>query len=242
MEYGQFAHIYDRFMYDQPYENWAQIVQPYIPEDGSVLDIATGTGKLLQLISARDKVGVDLSEEMLTVAQHNVMNAQFIVQDMTQLNLDKTFDTITCLCDSLNYLQSEDEVITTFQNVYHHLNDGGTFIFDVHTVQKFELYFNNETYSDDLSDIVYIWHAIKGDTPLTVYHEMTFFVSDGTVYERFDESHEQRTFPIEFYISALEQTGFEIEQHFFDFDIHQTTATETSERVFFVVKKQKEEK
>lgn len=128
MEYGQFAHIYDRFMYDQPYDTWAQIVQRYIPAEGSILDVATGTGKLLQLVTANEKVGVDLSEDMLAVAQHNVGNAQFITQDMTELNLAKSFDTITCLCDSLNYLQDEDAIARTFQNVYAHLKREGTFI------------------------------------------------------------------------------------------------------------------
>ena len=237
MEYGQFAHIYDRFMYDQPYDTWAQIVQQYIPAEGSILDVATGTGKLLQLVTANEKVGVDLSEDMLAVAQHNVGNAQFVAQGMTELNLARSFDTITCLCDSLNYLQDEGAVVRTFQNVYAHLKREGTFIFDVHSVQKFEHYFNNATYSDDLSDIVYIWHAIKGEPPFSVYHDMTFFISDGTRYDRFDESHEQRTFPIDFYKMQLEQAGFDIESVFFDFDEAQVTETDDVERVFFVAKK-----
>lgn len=237
MEYGQFAHIYDRFMYDQPYDTWAQIVQQYIPVSGSILDVATGTGKLLQLVTAGEKVGVDLSEEMLAVAQHNVDHAQFLVQDMTELNLARIFDTITCLCDSLNYLQDEDAVAHTFQNVYTHLKHEGTFIFDVHSVQKFERYFKNATYSDDLSDIVYIWHALEGETPLSVYHDMTFFVSDGTRYDRFDESHEQRTFPIDFYKEQLIAAGFEVEKVFFDFDEAQVTETDEVERVFFIAKK-----
>lgn len=237
MEYGQFAHIYDRFMYDQPYDTWAQIVQQYIPVSGSILDVATGTGKLLQLVTAGEKVGVDLSEDMLAVAQHNIEHAQFLVQDMTELNLARTFDTITCLCDSLNYLQDEDAVAHTFQNVYTHLKHEGTFIFDVHSVQKFERYFKNTTYSDDLSDIVYIWHALEGETPLSVYHDMTFFVSDGTRYDRFDESHEQRTFPIDFYKEQLIAVGFEVEKVFFDFDEAQVTETDEVERVFFIAKK-----
>ncbi|QCT75885.1 class I SAM-dependent methyltransferase [Macrococcoides canis] len=229
--------MYDRFMYDQPYDTWAQIVQQYIPVSGSILDVATGTGKLLQLVTAGEKVGVDLSEDMLAVAEHNVEHAQFLVQDMTELNLARTFDTITCLCDSLNYLQDEDAVAHTFQNVYTHLKHEGTFIFDVHSVQKFERYFNNTTYSDDLSDIVYIWHAIEGETPLSVYHDMTFFVSDGTRYDRFDESHEQRTFPIDFYKEQLKAAGFEVEKVFFDFDEAQVTETDEVERVFFIAKK-----
>ena len=237
MEYGQFAHIYDRFMYDQPYDTWAQIVQQYIPVSGSILDVATGTGKLLQLVTAGEKVGVDLSVDMLAVAEHNVEHAQFLVQDMTELNLARTFDTITCLCDSLNYLQDEGAVAHTFQNVYTHLKHEGTFIFDVHSVQKFERYFKNATYSDDLSDIVYIWHAIEGETPLSVYHDMTFFVSDGMRYQRFDESHEQRTFPIDFYKEQLKAAGFEVEKIFFDFDKAQVTETDEVERVFFIAKK-----
>lgn len=39
------------------------------------------------------------------------------------------------------------------------------------------------------------WEAIQGDEPFSVYHEMSFFIEDNNgTYQRFNESHYQRTF------------------------------------------------
>ncbi len=43
----------------------------------------------------------------------------------------------------------------------------------------------------------------------SVIHDLSFFVKDGDVYERYDETHEQRTFPFETYAAFLESAGFE---------------------------------
>ena len=59
----------------------------------------------------------------------------------------------------------------------------------------------------------------------------------GDVYERFDESHEQRTFQTEKYISLLRQAGFEVQCITADFSKLEPSAE--SERHFYTAKKTK---
>ncbi|WP_347360027.1 hypothetical protein, partial [Pseudomonas sp. FW305-BF6] len=53
-------------------------------------------------------------------------------------------------------------------------------------------------------------------------------------YERFEEYHIQRTFPIETYRALLEQAGFDVKEIIGDFD---QVVEETSERIFFIATK-----
>ena len=56
--------------------------------------------------------------------------------------------------------------------------------------------------------------AIQGDEPFSVYHEMSFFIEDNNgTYQRFNESHYQRTFEKETYINMLNQIGFKTSKH-----------------------------
>ncbi|WP_414049850.1 class I SAM-dependent DNA methyltransferase [Macrococcus animalis] len=239
MSYGQFASIYDQFMYDQPYDKWLAVIQPYLKNN--LLDLATGTGSFIELLPKTIKVtGVDLSEDMLTIAALKRNDVTFIAQDMTNLELNQTYQTITCLCDSLNYLAESDDVIATFNRVYDHLDDDGVFIFDVHSTAKFDAYFTNQTYSDEQEGMLYVWHAVQGEVPYSVYHDLTFFTEDNGVYHRFDEQHYQRTFEISDYLTMLKQARFKTITIFADFDpnfVIDTKKDEYFERVFFVVKK-----
>lgn len=69
--YTSFASVYDTFMDNIPYEEWAEYLSGLLAEyevtDGIVLDLGCGTGTLTELMAARgfDMIGVDYSEEML---------------------------------------------------------------------------------------------------------------------------------------------------------------------------------
>ena len=72
--YTSFAQVYDLFMDNVPYEQWSaflcRILKKYGIEDGPVLDLGCGTGKLTRLMAKAgyDMTGVDSSAEMLQIA------------------------------------------------------------------------------------------------------------------------------------------------------------------------------
>ena len=68
-------------------------------------------------------------------------------------------------------------------------------------------------------------------------HDLTFFVENGGVYERFDETHEQRTFETEEYTRFLRASGFDVQQITADFSDRKPAAD--TERHFYTAKKAK---
>lgn len=247
MSYEQFAKFYDELMEDAPYDQWVTFVlnrlEEYNIEGNTLLDLACGTGELSVRFAERGfKVtGADLSSDMLTVAKSKAedqgVDIPFFEQDMSQLEGLGPFHIIGIFCDSLNYLQSEEQVINTFLSAYQNLHKGGILFFDVHSIFKMNEIFLNQTYTQIDEHIAYIWNSFQGEYPNSVEHELTFFVQDQKdgKYNRIDEFHEQRTFSVEQYSYWLTEAGFEILEISADFE--KNPPQQDSERIFFTAKK-----
>lgn len=246
MTYNRFAYLYDQLMNDVPYERWVQflqhVFQKYEMLQPSILDIGCGTGTLpISLAKLNYSIsGVDLSEEMLSVAmakaEQEKVNIPFFQQNMVELEGFDQLDCVTIFCDSLNYLETEDQVKQTFTKVNESLKDNGLFLFDVHSPYKIEEIFGEETFFIDDAELSLVWSCTQGEHPLSVEHDLVFFMKEENrdLYERFEEYHNQRTFPINTYKSLLNQTGFEVKEVVADFD---EAVDDTSERIFFIAMK-----
>jgi SAM-dependent methyltransferase len=243
MSYEGFAYVYDFLMKDVPYDKWMQFLgekkEAYGVKENHVLDLGCGTGELSVRLAKEgyEVTGVDLSEDMLMVAREKAVEESvplsLFQQDMSELEGLGTFDIITIFCDSLNYLPSPLEVRKTFGKVHTHLKDGGLFLFDIHSLYKINEIFMNQTYADNEDEVSYIWTSYPGDDSHSVDHELTFFVFDNHkgLYERLDEWHTQRTYPISDYTYWLEEKGFTVKEVTADFTDEAPMAT--SERIFF---------
>ncbi|MGB6409254.1 MAG: class I SAM-dependent methyltransferase [Planococcus donghaensis] len=240
MNYGKFAAVYDGLMEDIPYEQYVEWVASHVAS-GKLLDVACGTGTLSQLFAelGYDVTASDLSEDMLTMANQRFQKANQAIP-VLKLSMDNLegltgFDIVTIAIDSLNYLQSEEQVQQTFKEIYSALNPGGHFFFDVHSVFKVDTVFMDSPFVYDAEEIAYIWHTEPGQASHSVIHDMTFFVRQNDLFERFEETHEQRTFSVETYKKWLEAAGFSVESVSADFTSQ--SPDDESERVFFYAKK-----
>ena len=149
--YTDFAGVYDIFMDDTPYGEWAEflasLIETYGPskpvrgnlapekgEDGVlasernlVVDLGCGTGTLTELLAGKgyDMIGVDNSQEMLEAALFKKQEPQseilYLCQDMRELNLYSTVGTVISVCDSVNYLLEDEDVEKTFSLVNNYL-------------------------------------------------------------------------------------------------------------------------
>ncbi|MGG3915578.1 class I SAM-dependent DNA methyltransferase [Rossellomorea vietnamensis] len=247
MSYERFAYVYDYLMQDVPYEGWLEYVnrqaEHYSVHGKRVLDIACGTGEL-SLRLARDGydvTGVDLSQDMLTIAQEKAsaqnVHIQLFQQDMSRLDSLGEYDIITIFCDSLNYLKDESDVESTFKGVYSHLKQDGLFLFDVHSIFKMTQIFMNQTFTLTDEHVSYIWDCFPGEVPNSVEHELTFFVEDEETgqYDRVEELHKQRTYPILMIKEWLAENGFDVLNITGDFT--EEPPNDKSERIFFACKK-----
>ncbi len=247
MTYQKFAYLYDTLMEDVPYDGWVEwvtsLTKKYEVNGKKMMDLACGTGELSVRFgkAGYDVTGIDLSEDMLAVAQAkadgNGLSIPFYHQDMTELNGLGDFDIIGIFCDSLNYLQEMDDVQQTFARVFEHLKPGGLFLFDVHSIHKMDVIFHDGPFTYNNEEITYIWDCFAGEAPHSVEHELTFFVLDESTgqYNRVDEYHYQRTYEIAQYIDLLQEAGFEFLETAVDFKTGEPGPE--PERILFAARK-----
>ncbi|WP_077330210.1 class I SAM-dependent DNA methyltransferase [Virgibacillus siamensis] len=244
MSYQKLANLYDKLMDDAPYNQWIEFTGEIFSRTGSdvqtIADLGCGTGQIASLLAHEgyDVIGVDNSADMLSVAQQRAQQEnlaiQWIQQDLRQLQGLQNLDAAVSYCDVINYITDEDEVRTVFERVAKSLKPGGLFLFDIHSVNHVEQFYVNQTFADVQDDVSYIWFCTPGENQGEMYHDLTFFVSDGEKYDRFEELHHQQTYYVEFYKKLLHESGFKLCGLHADFSVTADFDEENAERIFII--------
>lgn len=243
-QYTGIAEVYDRLI-DMDYDGWENFLVEFFNKEGfsykgkKCLELGCGTGNMtLRLKKIGFEVyGMDISEDMMCVAQEKLMEenlrAVLLNQDMTDFSIDKSFSCIFSFCDGYNYITDENKLVNSFKNVYSHLNDGGYFIFDVSSEYKLKNIIGSKSFTLVEDDICYIWdNFIDGDI-IEMY--ITFFVKKGNLYKRIEESHIQRAYSCDFLKRCLEKTGFKKINIYNGYSFEKYSPL--GERILFVCKK-----
>ncbi|GCF92318.1 methyltransferase [Enterococcus florum] len=242
MAYETFALVYDAVMDESLYQKWLSFSKRQLAaEHQTILELACGTGALaVEFAKAGYQVtGLDLSEEMLTLAQDRALSADtevtFIAGDMLDLTEIGTYDAVTCFSDSLCYMQDEKQVQQVFQGVYQLLESDGLFLFDVHSLYQMDEVFPDYSYHEQTEEFAFLWDSYPGEVPHSIEHFLTFFVaSEDGRFERIDELHKERTYPLASYTQMLENVGFEVRVMA---DFTDRVPNAHSKRWFFVCRK-----
>ena len=246
--YSDFARVYDIFMDNVEYEKWAEYLigrlREYGIEDGIVLELGCGTGVMTELLaeSGYDMIGVDNSEEMLEIAREHEEEGRdneilYLLQDMRELELFSTVGTVISVCDSINYLLSEEDLLTTFRLVNNYLYPGGLFIFDFNTVYKYETVIGDTTIAESREACSFIWDNFYHEEEQINEYDLTLFVQEeGNQYRRFQETHYQRGYTLEQMKGLVEQAGLAFVEAL-DADTHEEVTPE-SERIYVVAREQ----
>lgn len=214
MVYEQFAQLYDELMDTSLYAKWATYVTDHMPVPGSILELGCGSGQLgIQLAQKGYNVtGLDVSIDMLTLAQQQQqeMGVHFplIQRDMTDLSGFDHFSAVISFNDSFCYLRQPADLRAVLKQSYYALRAGGVLMFDVHSVQKMES-FADYSYHGEVNGQLLVWDSYAGEEPLSCEHDIRIFLQreDG-LYERYDECHYERTYPIAVYQELLAEAGF----------------------------------
>ncbi len=243
--YRDFATVYDTFMDNAPYDKWLLFIldcfEKYKVPKELILDLGCGTGTITQMLSKQgyDMIGVDNSEDMLSIAMQKGMNeAQdilYLLQDMRELELYGTVRAVVSVCDSINYLLQEDEIIKTFSLVNNYLDPSGIFLFDFNTVYKYENIIGDATIAENRDNCSFIWENYYHKKEHINEYDLTIFVKEeNELYRRFDETHFQRGYTVKEMEYFLRKAGL-ILLETLDADTYESVS-ETSERIYMIAR------
>ncbi len=243
--YKDFAMVYDTFMDNAPYDKWLQFLienfNKYKVPKELVLDLGCGTGTLTQMLSKKgyDMIGVDNSDEMLSIAIQKGMNVTqnilYLLQDMREFELYGTVRAVISICDSINYLLEEEDIVKTFSLVNNYLDPGGIFIFDFNTVYKYESVIGDATIAENRDTCSFIWENYYHTKEHINEYDLTIFVKEENErYRRFDETHYQRGYTVREMEEFLHKAGLDLLETL-DSDTY-GPISESSERVYMIAR------
>jgi len=247
--YDRFASIYQRGPYLRFSQALAEADLPdYLAEIGfepsSLLDIACGEGSFAIGMAKRGHtvVGIDQSQQMIELARKNALQANidvtFMVEDMRTLPQMRQFDLVTCFFDSLNYLLAVKDLHEAFANAYRVLRPGGLYIFDMNTIYGLAVdWMRQPTYiQNEAHDFLEIHRQSYDYENQIAAVEIIVFKQIGDLWERIDEIHEERGYPIADIQYLLSDIGFEILSIYGSLKKRSEVQT-TSPRVWFIARK-----
>ena len=211
-------------------------------ERNLVLDLGCGTGTLTRLLRRKgyDMIGVDNSPEMLGIAMEKSEESGgilYLLQDMRELELYSTVGTVLSVCDCLNYLLEEEDLLRVFRLVNNYLYPGGLFLFDFNTVYKYSQVIGDTVIAENREDCSFIWENYYHRREEINEYDLTVFVQeDGERVRRFTENHLQRGYTPDNMRSLVEQAGMRVIR-LLDADTL-GEVTERSERVYMLAREQ----
>jgi len=221
--YSAFAEIYDLVMRDVDYDSWSRHVLDlagrYRIEVHKILELACGTGSMALRLAAQGYqiTGLDRSGDMLRWARAKTADAgleidfrQGDMEEFSLLPLERDFDLVICLYDSLNYLLTEQGVQRCFENVNRHLRPAGGFIFDVTTEYNLLHNFAGFTFAENFEESSYIWENEYNMVTKVCDSKVTLFLQRHGRFQKHIEVHSQRVYPTPFLTGLLRETGFEV--------------------------------
>lgn len=244
--YSELAPVYDQLM---SHVNFKGVTEFYLDlarlhkwKGRHILDLACGTGNItLELFRQGYSVtGIDLSEDMLTMAEEKVraagFKADFYCQNMINFQVPGTYDLVISAFDSLNYILEERELKQAITGIHKALTPGGLFIFDVHSEYKFKEVFGNNTFTYSSPEYSYIWQNRYDNKKNVCSMSLDIHIQvKKDLYRRIEEYHQERCYSPEQLETLLEDNGLKVLAVYGDQKMKKPGPK--AERIFFVAQK-----
>ena len=225
VSYENLASVYDVFMDNVEYDSWCSCLVKILCDagirDGLVCELGCGTGDMTERLARAgyDMIGIDVSEEMLGVAQkkellrkhpelreekadqnrgqgeyselqteeyarpykqeadacRQIPDILYLQQDMREFELYGTVRAVVSVCDSLNYLTEEEDLLQVFRLVNNYLDPGGLFLFDMNTPACYEA-IGDQTIAENRPEGSFIWENTYDPETQCNEYDLTLFL------------------------------------------------------------------
>lgn len=219
--YTDFASVYDILMGHIPYDEWADYIENILKQHGIdrglVLELGCGTGSMTRRMAARgyDMIGIDMSEDMLSLARQRSEGKEdgilYLCQDMREFELYGTVAALFCVCDTINYMLSTEDLSKVLRLVANYLDPGGLFIFDMDTVYLYEevLGDNTSIMDHELGD--FIWeNSFYPDEMINEVNLTLFLKQENSLYRKHEETHVRRAYDLNTVKRLLDEAGLDM--------------------------------
>ena len=199
-------------------------------------------------------IGIDNSYDMLSIAMEkedeerdengelNRPEILYLHQDMREFELYGTVAAVVSICDSMNYITEEEDLVEVFRLVNKYLDSRGVFIFDLNTEYKYRELLGERVIAENREEASFIWDNYYDPEEKINEYNLTIYAKvpeeeDGCesgLFERFDEVHYQKAYSFEKIKELLAKAGMEFVTMYDAFTLN--PPTETSERVYVVAR------
>lgn len=205
--------FYNRVMSKEcDYDKWAGYILRLVGKGASGVELGCGTGLITYKMAAAGKklVAVDLSEEMLFVAESKKKSSPcspcFVCADMRKFTFPSGIDFVFSACDGLNYVSGE-ELPRLMKRIYACLKTGGIFTFDVSSEYKLRKIIGDKVFYIEDGNEVCLW--VNKPENDRVRMELTLFTreKDGR-YARTSEKQTQFVHKEEFLMNCMKEAEF----------------------------------
>ena len=215
--YENLAKSYDRLTNDVDYAAVVDFYFEILRSEGlkprTAVDLACGTGSVSVLLAQRGLrvTGVDLSEDMLTVAVDKAAALDappvFVRQNLRDFRLPKGVDLAVCALDSLDYITDPADCAMAIRRVYRALNPGGIFIFDVNTPEKLRA-MDGQVFLDEDDDVYCVWRGEFNEETNICSYGRDLFQRNGDIWCRSFEEHREYAYCEQQLMGYLKDAGF----------------------------------
>ena len=198
MAYQEFAYFYDEFNgaadYDALFAYVTGELKAHGIQDGIVADFGCGTGELTLMLAQAgyDMIGIDVSEEMLSVLRDKadalglpLTNPMLLCQDLLQLDLFEK----------------------AIRKAAYFMEKDGVFVFDLNTPYKHEKVLSGQTFDFDEDDAACRW-SNRYD-PQTGRVDLSIDIHYKDTGEDFHESFSEYSYPLDTVKALLTRYGFD---------------------------------
>ncbi|MEO8445844.1 MAG: class I SAM-dependent methyltransferase [bacterium] len=213
--YNKSAKFYDALYHFIDYKTSSdrlrEIINAYNPDAKTLLDTACGTGKHIGHLKEHFKTeGLDINGELLEIARIRNPGSIFHEFDMTDFELNKKYDVITCLFSSIAYVKTPENLYKAVSSMEKHLSKGGLLIIEP-WFSKENFWINSVTANHyDEKDFKITWmYTSKLMDSLSIL-DIHYLVGTPEEVSHFTEKHEIGLFDESEYRGAMERTGLKV--------------------------------
>ncbi|MDN5342956.1 MAG: hypothetical protein PWP28_1831 [Oceanotoga sp.] len=221
--YENFAEIYSK----GEYTSYSQSISEVFPillnylkiKSNNILDIACGEGTFCRNIKIQNPLieveGLDISNKMIEIANGKTkdlnLNIKYYVQNMIDFKTNKQYDLITSWFDSINYINSEEELNKLFKSVYNHLKKNGYFIFDINSIYALSNIWPGERIQNENEDFIEIHSGdFNFENNIATLKIIIFKKLKNGTYKKIEEYHKEKGYTLKTIKNILRKNNFQI--------------------------------